>query len=404
MFENIIGQAEVLGGLRAELANGQFPRAALFFGPAYAGKLSTALETARVLTCSEGTAEWSCDCASCRMQKELSHPNTVLLGSRYVDIEIAACADALARARKPATAYLFLRAVRKLTRRFDPSVMDLDDTRMKGVQDKVAKLEEMAAEIAPGRELPDDQPLRDLLDKIISAAAPLAAQVRGDAISIDQVRRLGTWAHLTAAGSRKVAVIENADRMQDSARNALLKLLEEPPSAVHLILTTTRRAAIIPTILSRLRPYPFAERTEAQDREVMEKIFREETASHDRLRGFFLAWKEINPEKLAALADRFLDMVSDPSGNGTDAMADLTELFPERRGQRDRSQRETVVSFLEELTLRFSASLRSGRVPLDLLSRWNTGVREALLRLETYNMNPSEVLEALYYGMRGARQ
>jgi DNA polymerase III delta prime subunit len=402
MFENIIGHAEVLAGLRAELAQGTFPRAALFFGPAYAGKLSTALETARVLTCSAGSAEWSCDCSSCRMQKELSHPNTVLLGPRYADIEIAACADALVRARKPATVYLFLRAVRKLTRRFDPAVMDLEDTRAKGAPDKVARLEELAAEIAPGRDLPDEQALRDLLDRIIAAAAPLAAQIRGDSISIDQVRRLGTWAHMTAAGARKVAIIENADRMQDSARNGLLKLLEEPPAAVHLMLISTRRAAIIPTILSRLRPYHFAERAEPQDREVMEKIFRQEAASHDNLRSFFLAWKEINPEKLSSLAERFLEMAVDPSVSGVDAMSEMTELLPERRGQKDRSARETVVSFLEELTFRFSSSLRTGRLSHELLSRWNESVREALLRLETFNMNPSEVLESLYYGMRAA--
>jgi DNA polymerase III gamma/tau subunit len=43
MFENIIGQAAAVSALRGELAQGKFPRSALFFGPPYAGKLSTAL-------------------------------------------------------------------------------------------------------------------------------------------------------------------------------------------------------------------------------------------------------------------------------------------------------------------------------------------------------------------------
>src|SRR5208337_2133480 len=107
MFENIIGQAETIRSLRGELAQGRFPRSSLFFGPAYAGKLSTALEAARVLTCAEGRGEWSCECGSCRMQKELSHPQTVLVGPRYADVEIAASADALMRSRKTATLYLF---------------------------------------------------------------------------------------------------------------------------------------------------------------------------------------------------------------------------------------------------------------------------------------------------------
>ena len=124
MFENIIGQAGVVQALSTELAQSRFPRSSLFFGPAYTGKLSTALETARVLTCARGTAEWSCECAACRLQKDLSHPQTVLLGARYSDIEIAASADALLRSRKTAARYLLVRAVRKLTRRFDPSVTD----------------------------------------------------------------------------------------------------------------------------------------------------------------------------------------------------------------------------------------------------------------------------------------
>src|SRR5208283_1322100 len=127
------------------------------------------------------------------MQKELSHPQTVLLGARYADVEIAASADALMRSRKPATLYLLLRAIRKLTRRFDPSIADADDTRVKGMQDRVALLEELAAALVPGSELPPAKQLGDLAEKIIAAAAPVAAQVRTDMISIGQVRRLAAW-------------------------------------------------------------------------------------------------------------------------------------------------------------------------------------------------------------------
>jgi DNA polymerase III delta prime subunit len=400
MFENIIGQRDVLAALRTELPSGRFPRASLFFGPAYAGKLSTALETARVLTCARGEAEWSCDCPSCLMQKELAHPHTVLLGPRYTDIEMAASADALLRSRKPASLYLFLRAVRKLTRRFDPAILDTDDSRMKGVPDKIARIEELASELSPGKELPPEKALAALLEKIITAAAPVAEQVRGDSLSIGQVRRLASWAHLTASGSRKVAIIECADRMQDSARNALLKLLEEPPEAVHLILLSARRAAIIPTILSRLRPYPFLPRTKEEEREVMEKIFRREEPGFDSLRAFFLAWREINPEKLSALAHRFTDMAIAPEGGDVGALT--AEMLPEGRSQGARSSREIASSFIEELMGCFRGLLRSGLHEIDMLEQWTQAVRVTQGRLETYNMNPTAALEALFHMMRDA--
>ncbi len=400
MFENIIGQEETVRALRVELSAARFPRAALFFGPAYSGKLSTALEAARVLTCIEGTGEWSCECASCRMQKELSHPQTILLGARYADVEIAASADALMRSRKPATLYLLLRAIRKLTRRFDPSVADTDDTRVKGMQDRVALLEELAAGLVPGAELPPARQLGELTEKIITAAAPVAAQVRADMISIGQVRRLAAWAHLTAAGFRKVAIIENADRMLDSARNSLLKLLEEPPSSVHFILLTTRRAAIIPTILSRLRPYSIPARSAEQEKEVMTRIFRRDAEGLPGLRGFFLAWREINPEKLSQLARRFVELARGPQA-GVDIVEEMAELLPDRPSKRGRSSRETITSFLEELTTHLGELLRDGSAPPESLERWSAAARDANARVEWLNMQPSAVVEALYYRVRG---
>ena len=404
MFENIIGQKDTIGALRGDLAQARLPRASLFVGPFYSAKLSAALEVARVLTCTAGSAEWSCECHPCRLQKELLHPHTVLLGPRYSDIEIPACAEALKHSRKPATLYLFLRAVRKLTRRFDTSVMDTEDTRMKGVQDKVGRVEELLADLVPGNELPPEKILDDLLDKIIAAAATLAQQIRADGITIGQVRRLAAWTHMTASTSRKVAILENADRMQDSARNAMLKLLEEPPEGVHLILLSTRRAAIIPTILSRLRPYVFAQRAPAEEREVMTRIFRQDTPSATNLRGFFLSWREINPEKLAGLSRGFMDSVLSDAAEGTAVVEQLSELFPERGQKRERSPKEVAGSFLEELTFRFHEILRQGTGSVDMLEGWTQAVREASARMETYNMNPAEVLEAMYHRMRADRE
>jgi DNA polymerase III delta prime subunit len=402
MFENIIGHATTVQMLREELGSARFPRASLFFGPPYTGKLSAALEAARVLTCREGRAEWSCACQSCRLQKELVHPHTVLLGTRYADVEIAACAGVLMRSRKTPTLYLFLRAVRKLTRRFDAAILDADDARLKGALDRVSLIEDLLAGLQPGTELPPERELGELLEKVVAAAMQLAAQVRPDGITVGQVRKLAGWAHMTATESRKVAILENADRMQESARNALLKLLEEPPEAVHIILLSTRRAAIMSTILSRLRPYPFEQRSAEEEREVMAKIFREETPAFEGLRGYFLAWKEINPEKLTILAGRFLDHVWSPDSPPFDIAEELSQLLPDRKGRRERSPKETIVSFLEELIFRFHAQLREGRGSVETFEEWNAAVREALMRLDIYNMSPQTVLESLLYRMRHA--
>lgn len=49
----------------------------------------------------------------------------------------------------------------------------------------------------------------------------------------------------------KVVIVEDFDRFNSVAQNRLLKTLEEPPSYLHFILTTSEPEAILPTIRSR---------------------------------------------------------------------------------------------------------------------------------------------------------
>jgi len=50
---------------------------------------------------------------------------------------------------------------------------------------------------------------------------------------------------------RKVALLHDADRLNKTAQNILLKTLEEPPADTHLLLLTTRPYALLDTIRSR---------------------------------------------------------------------------------------------------------------------------------------------------------
>ena len=59
-------------------------------------------------------------------------------------------------------------------------------------------------------------------------------------------------------GRRRVSILVDADRMNDTAANKLLKTLEEPPPWVVLILITSNAASLLPTILSRCQIYRFA--------------------------------------------------------------------------------------------------------------------------------------------------
>ena len=74
----------------------------------------------------------------------------------------------------------------------------------------------------------------------------------GKDITVGQVRALRSDAYIRPnEAQRKVYVIENAQTMNASAQNAMLKLLEEGPAYAAFLLLTDNAAALLPTVRSR---------------------------------------------------------------------------------------------------------------------------------------------------------
>lgn len=77
-------------------------------------------------------------------------------------------------------------------------------------------------------------------------------------ISVDQVRGLTEQLYRSShQGGYKVALIEEVERLNHSAFNALLKTLEEPPERTLLILVSYHASRLPATILSRCRKLSF---------------------------------------------------------------------------------------------------------------------------------------------------
>ena len=56
----------------------------------------------------------------------------------------------------------------------------------------------------------------------------------------------------------RIFIVDDAEKLNDAASNALLKTLEEPPATTHLILITSRADTLLPTIRSRCQTIRFA--------------------------------------------------------------------------------------------------------------------------------------------------
>ena len=73
-------------------------------------------------------------------------------------------------------------------------------------------------------------------------------------ILVDEVREVPLFLRKTAAeGGWRVVIIDQAEKLNRNAQNALLKILEEPPPRALLILVTQTAGALVPTIRSRSR-------------------------------------------------------------------------------------------------------------------------------------------------------
>lgn len=75
-------------------------------------------------------------------------------------------------------------------------------------------------------------------------------------ISIEQMRRLKELAQFKPLhGRRRVFLIDHIDRANEQSANSLLKILEEPPEHLVLVMTAENPYDLLPTIRSRAVPF-----------------------------------------------------------------------------------------------------------------------------------------------------
>jgi len=100
-----------------------------------------------------------------------------------------------------------------------------------------------------------------------------AASNRG----IDEMRELREGIKFVPMKSKyKVFIIDECHQLTKEAANALLKILEEPPSHAIFILATTEPQKMITTIISRCQRFDFRRLKAKEINETLEKILKQE--------------------------------------------------------------------------------------------------------------------------------
>ena len=167
------------------------------------------------------------------------------------------------------------------------------------------------------------------------------------------------------SGRRKLAIVDDADDLNDEAANAFLKTLEEPPPGSTLILVGTSSEGQLDTILSRCRVVRFDPLTEADLAEVLlEQGFCESKEEADRLarlgEGSVARARGLADPALAEFRRGVFDEIAGPRAFDAPAMARRIEEFINKAGKEAGAKRVRARLIFGELVRLFRAAFRIG--------------------------------------------
>ncbi|GAA0737176.1 DNA polymerase III subunit delta' [Gaetbulibacter jejuensis] len=206
LFTEVIGQEHIKNHLTTSADNGRISHAQLFVGPEGCGALPMAIAYAQYLLCKNLNGENTGGNDACNLKfKNYSHPDL------HFAFPVAA-------------------------------------------NDKVKKHPVSSHFLEEWRELLKEQPYGNLFDWY----KKLGIENKQGQIGVDEAQDIvKSLALKSYEGGYKVMIIWMAEKMNTSAANKLLKLIEEPPEKTIFILIAEDEEQIINTILSRCQVLHF---------------------------------------------------------------------------------------------------------------------------------------------------
>ncbi len=211
-WPRVIGQQRVKRTLIGALRSARLPHAFLFYGPEGVGKDAMAFELARAIHCVQGGPDACGSCDPCTRISTMQHPDVQLITALPLG---------------------------KGEEKGDPPLAKLSTEDLAAVREEHRRKAE---------------------NPYARVSIP-----RANTIKINSIREVRRESSLTSFdGKKRVFIVSRADEMGEEASNALLKTLEEPSGDCMIVLTTSNRDALLPTIVSRCQQVRFDPLTEEE--------------------------------------------------------------------------------------------------------------------------------------------
>lgn len=131
-------------------------------------------------------------------------------------------------------------------------------------------------------------------------------RVESDGLPVKELRAITSRVIETPFGTTRTLAFFEADRLTPILQTTLLKLIEEPPVFLRIVLQTQRPDALLSTIRSRCHVMPIsATRRESSQKPTLDNLIlknrQEAIATLEQLRNYYLNPGKINAEALDIL-------------------------------------------------------------------------------------------------------
>ena len=195
----------------------------------------------------------------------------------------------------------------------------------------------------------------------------------GATIKIEQVRMIQKeLSFRPLEAPKKICLIDGAEKLNPAAGNALLKTLEEPKGEALLILLSSQKERVLPTIRSRCQQIPFY----AVPRPILQQALQEKLGLNESQGHILAALSEGSFKKaLGKDKDLFLDqrreLLKALTALSPGSVIALFKLAEEIAGEKERFQEilELFQAFYRDLLLYKQGMPESELVNIDLLEK-----------------------------------
>jgi DNA polymerase-3 subunit gamma/tau len=288
MFSKLsVTQPELTEILKSSIESDTFSNSSLFCSPSYSSKMTAAIEVAKALSCFTDKKGDDCDCESCKAYDNYLMQNLVVISNRDFENRIDVAIQSFVKNRDSFSKDYLIKTIRIFLLSYHNGVYT---DKNKKLFDCAYEVSELINDFSKNGENFKIREAQRFAKELKQKLKPLISVSNKNltALSVDGVRSLQTWVSNTLVNEKaRIVVIEAIEKSNDSVRNSLLKILEEPNDNVYFILLSNNPSRIIKTILSRVRKYNFLPIDEQVQKQLL-KPFKIEDETIDTFEKFFL--------------------------------------------------------------------------------------------------------------------